>query len=449
MVKGKLQQLRVSDNKRFLIKEDGTPFFWLGDTAWELFHKLNREEAALYLENRASKGFNVIQAVALAELEGLTTENVYGRKPLLQNAAGEYDPTLPDTAKGENGEGSYWDHVDYIIDKAAELGLYIGLLPTWGDKYNQLWGKGPVIFNGSNARSYGRWIGDRYKDRTNIIWIMGGDRPLHNSIHFAVVNEMAWGIKETDSGRHLMTFHPNGGASSSFHVHDEEWLDFNMIQSGHNSLNRANYKFVTDDYQKTPTKPTLDGEPRYEDHAVNFKPFNGFFDDYDTRQAAYWAVFAGAFGHTYGHHSIWSMCTQPAEYFIMDWRAGLDRPGAQQMQYVKALVESRPFLDSVPDQSLIEENYEGANHMQAMRGKNYAFIYSPNGLKMKISMGKISGTKLKGTWYNPRNGEATYFGEFDNTGVAEFVPPTSGRKNDWVLVLDDAAANYSAPSLRV
>lgn len=127
-----IQLLKISDNGRFIVKEDGTPFFWLGDTAWELFHKLNREEAEEYLSNRAKRRFNVIQAAALSEFEGITTENAYGRLPLLKNNLGEYDPTMPDLS----GDYSYWDHVDFIVDKAAELGLYIGFLPTWGDKYN-------------------------------------------------------------------------------------------------------------------------------------------------------------------------------------------------------------------------------------------------------------------------------------------------------------------------
>ncbi|MDZ7604650.1 MAG: DUF4038 domain-containing protein [Cyclobacteriaceae bacterium] len=75
------QQLRVSDNNRFLVYPDGKPFFWLGDTAWELFHRLTREEADLSLKNRAEKGFTVIQAVALAELDGLHDPNPYGRFP--------------------------------------------------------------------------------------------------------------------------------------------------------------------------------------------------------------------------------------------------------------------------------------------------------------------------------------------------------------------------------
>lgn len=432
----KMQLLKLSENNRFVIKEDGSPFFWLGDTAWELFHKLNREEADLYLEDRARKKFTVIQAVALAELDGLNSDNPYGRKPLLQNPQGKYDPTLPDLNNESENIYTYWEHVDYIIDKAASLGLYIGFLPTWGDKYTKCWGKGPEIFNGENAKVYGKWLGERYKDRNNIIWILGGDRPLTLSRHFEVINAMAEGIKEGDGGKHLITFHPQGARSSAFQVHEEKWLDFNIIQSGHGNLNNDNYRMISEDYCRLPVKPTLDGEPRYEDHPIGFKPENGYFDDYDVRQAAYWALFAGAFGHTYGHHSIWCMCTESTDYFIMHWKEALNRPGANQMQYVRSLLESRSFLDRIPDQSIIAKNYQGANFLIATRGKDYAFIYTPNGLEIKVNMGIICGKKVEARWYNPRNGEYIDIGEYDNTGVHSFVPPSSGRNNDWILVVD-------------
>jgi hypothetical protein len=166
---GSLPALKVSENKRFLVTADGQPFFWLGDTAWELFHRLNREEADRYLRNRAERRFTVIQTVALAELDGLSDPNPYGHRPLLNN-----DPATPDVRDGPNND--YWDHVDYIVDRAAELGMYIGFLPTWGDKWNIRKGAGPEVFTPQNAEAYGAWLGKRYKDRTNIIWILGGDR---------------------------------------------------------------------------------------------------------------------------------------------------------------------------------------------------------------------------------------------------------------------------------
>lgn len=110
--------LQVAPNRRFLQYADGTPFFYLGDTAWELFHRLTLAEADRYLTNRAAKGFTVIQAVALAELDGLNTPNANDDRPLH-----DLDPTRPNEA--------YFRHVDAIVARANELGLVMGLLPTW------------------------------------------------------------------------------------------------------------------------------------------------------------------------------------------------------------------------------------------------------------------------------------------------------------------------------
>ena len=172
---GVLQPLEVSENGRFLVQSDGTPFFYLGDTAWELFHRLSREDAEFYLETRRQQGFTVIQAVALAELNGLLQGNVYDDTPFV-----ETDPTQPLTTPGANPDDAeeydYWDHVDWIISKAAEKGLYVSLFPTWGDKVYPLWSPGPPIFDAENAQIYGEFIGDRYQEYTNLIWILGGDR---------------------------------------------------------------------------------------------------------------------------------------------------------------------------------------------------------------------------------------------------------------------------------
>lgn len=428
-----LQSLLISDNHRYLVCADGTPFFWMGDTAWELFHKLSREDAETYLKTRASQGFNVVQAVALSEFDGLKVGNAYDRCPLKRNEAGMYDPDRPDI----DGPNSYWDHVDSVIDMAANHGIYCALLPTWGDKYNMsTWGKGPEIFTPENAFRYGRWIAERYRDRTNIIWVLGGDRPLETHRHFGVIREMARGIRIGDGGAHLMTFHPTGNRSSSYHNHDETWLDFNMIQSGHGALNAKNYEFVENDYARLPVKPTLDGEPRYEDHPINFNPDNGYYDDFDVRQAAYWAVFAGAFGHTYGHHSVWSMCTEPAAYIIMTWQTAVLRPGAEQMRHLRRLIESKPMLERIPDQSLIAVQYGGANHLQATRGQDYAMIYSPCGLLIQVAMGRIPGQQVRASWFDPRTGESLKIGDFANSGMTAFMPPSSGRNNDWVLLLE-------------
>ncbi len=436
--------LKVADNCRFLVDENEELFFWLGDTAWELFHRLDREEADLYLKNRRDKGFNVIQAVALAEINGLTEGNAYDKKPLLKNENDLYDPTMPAL---EEGDYDYWDHVDYIIEQADRYGLYIAFLPTWGDKFNSMSDNtagevGPEIFDGKKARKYGQWLGKRYADKTNIVWVLGGDRILEQPLHFEVIHEMAAGLRAGDKGKHLITFHPRGGRSSSFKLHDEEWLDFNMLQSGH-TTQPLTIEMVTKDYNLDPVKPVLDGEPRYEDIPRNFNIEEGFFAPHEIRKAAYWAVFSGSFGITYGHNCIWSMNTEPGEFFTMNWEEALDRPAARQMKHLRNLIESRPFLERIPDQSLIinAESEEGKEEIRATCGENYAFVYTPDGRQFTVRGNVIPGEKLVTSWYNPRSGKEHLHEEVENSGELSFDPPSYGPRQDWVLKLDNADIN--------
>ncbi len=434
-------QLRVSDNKRYLVTADGKPFFWLGDTAWELFHRLSREEADKYLLNRKDKWFTVIQAVVLAELDGLKDPNFYGEVPLEND-----DPTKPREA--------YFIHVDYIIDKADQLGLHIALLPTWGDKvFKDRWGTGPEIFNKENARTYGRWIGSRYKNRKNIIWVLGGDRNPRNESDLEIWRSMANGIAEGCGGhdKALMTFHPQPNApedgGSAKYFHNDEWLDFNMFQTGHCRDNNV-WDRIQHTYSLTPAKPVLDGEPMYEDHPVCFNAADlGTSSAYDVRKLAYFDVFAGAFGHTYGCHDVWQMYAphrHPVNGPHYPWYVAIDLPGAGQLQHLRRLIESRPMLTRVPDQSLIDNARGAGDRVQATRGDDYIFIYSSQGMRFTLDPTKISGNEIVAHWYNPRNGEVKDAGKFSKK-KREFVPPSNGYGQDWVLIVDDAARNYPLP----
>ncbi len=434
------QSFSISANKRYILKE-GKPFFWMGDTAWELFHRLDREEAEFYLKKRAAQGYTVIQAVALAEFDGLREKNAYGEVPLINE-----DPTNPNEA--------YFKHVDYIVDKANEVGINIGFLPTWGDKLNKMqWGKGPEVFNVSNAKIYGKWLGERYKNKKNIIWILGGDRiPRNDSKDVEVWRAMAAGIEEGVGGKAnaLITYHPQPnkeGSSEWFHA--DEWFDFNMFQTGHCRDNNV-YDKIKGSYDRNLTKPVIDGEPIYEDHPVCFNANDlGISNAYDVRKSAYLNLFAGAFGHTYGCHDIWQMYSPKRDAVNnphIFWQQALDLPGANQMKYVKRLMESRPILDRVPDQSLIVENNLSAyERIQATRGIDYAFVYTAFGKPFTVNMGKIAGNQVFGYWYSPKNGEVKEVGNFENKGTKLFTPPSTGYGQDWVLVLDDMSKKYPKP----
>ncbi len=445
-----LPRLKVSDDRRFLVTEEGRPFFYLGDTAWEIFHRLDREKATLYLEDRARKGFTVVQAVALAEYGGLTEPNPYGRLPLVAN-----DPARPDVKEGPADD--YWDHVDFVVGKANALGLYVGFLPTWGDKWNKKWGQGPEIFAPANAAAYGEWLGRRYRD-AGVVWILGGDRPVESEAHREILRAMARGLRRGDGGSHLITFHPSGGEGSSTWFPDEDWLDFHMRQGGHAPEFTGRYDKIRADYARTPVKPVLDGEPLYEGHPLAFNAKElGHSIAADVRRPMYWNLFSGACGHTYGHHSVWQMWTParaPVNGPLMPWREALDQPGAGQVQHARRLLESRPFLSRVPDDTVVVEDrvptaVPGAGRYRFVATRDtegrYAMVYAPVGRPFGVRMAAVKASRVKAWWWNPRDGKATLIGVFPGEGERSFAPPDAGEALDWVLVLDDASSGYPPP----
>lgn len=424
-----MKRLLVHEDQRYLMWDDGTPFFYLADTAWEMLHGLTREEIDGYLSLRASQGFNVIQTVALAEFDGTGKTNAYGRLPLLQRE-GKYDPTQPDVGDGYD----YWQHVDYAVDTAAEKGMMIVLLPTWGDKFHIKWGGGPEIFTPENARSYGRWIAARYAARWNIIWVLGGDRPLETELHREIIRAMGEGIREVDLA-HLITFHPCGGMSSVDCVPDQEYIDFHMTQSGHGTQAYESWKLVRQT-GLAEHKPFLDAENRYEDHPACMRSEYGYlWDAADVRQNAYWNLMEGVCGVAFGNHSVWKFHTQPEPHWPYTWQEALEHEGAAQMAYLEKLRLSRPYYEFRAAPELVLDDPAPMAHVAAGRGEKYAFIYSPFGLPVRAYLDRLGGSAVKASWFNPRTGECQPFAILP-AAEAVLVPPSSGKGNDWVAVLD-------------
>lgn len=450
---GKLPRLKVSDNKRFLVTESGRPFFWLADTGWMLFGKLDREEVDKYFENRAAQQFSVVMGMLLPWLPGET--NVYG-EPAFEN--GDY--TKPNK--------KYWQHVDYIVEQSAAKGLYLCLVPAWALNYVEP-KKGTTDttnrLDAKSAYAYGKFIADRYHNNTNLIWMLGGDiRPTR----YAVYDALAKGIIDgngSDPDMALLTYHPPSRQPSSVgFCNDRPWLDFNLVQSGHDVW-RLNYESIAANYALKPPKPTADGEPCYENHPIRHDFANGVFKDYHLRMRAYWSLFAGAFGFTYGGNGVWQMDKKGKEPFLkthanLSWDEALTLPGAEQMRHVRALMESRPFLSRLPDDGSILRSPTGekGERTEATFGadRSWAMIYLTSGQSVKPNLTNLRGKTLNGWWFNPRTGQVC-----DETGQPtgkpfrqfthaedklELNPPGDpGEGNDWVLVLDDADRGYPVP----
>lgn len=430
--------IKVHPENRYLMTSEGKPFFWMADTAWELFHRLDEKEATAYLDFRKSQGFNVVQAVALAELDGINSPNANGDLPFSNLEKWEYNE-------------AYFRHVDRIIDLAYSRGIHIALLPTWGDKlFKNTWGTGPEIFNPQTAYAYGKWIGNRYKDRKNLVWVLGGDRnPRKDSQDVEVWNQMAKGILESRNPQNpiLITFHPQptepGGSSNWFH--QAEWLDFNMHQTGH-CPNQPTYEKISHDLALSPDKPTIDGEPMYEEHPKCFNAKElGYSEAADIRKIMYWNVFAGAAGQTYGCHAVWQMYDldkKPVNGPLKPWNLSLDLEAANQVKHLKNLLLSRPYFDRIPDQSLVAENQpEDSTFVASTRNRagSYAMLYFPTGKSTWLNLSKLTNGPFKVTWFDPRTGvELPGNGGYPlpKGSKVQVNPPSSGRGNDWVLILD-------------
>lgn len=435
-------KLVVSEEGRYLKHENGAPFFWLGDTGWLLPQRLNRDEAEFYLEQCKRRGYNVVQ---IQTVNGVPNMNFYGQS------------SMPDgfNFKDINKKGvyGYWDNMDNIIKTAERKGIYIGMVCIWGS---------PVArgdMNVEQAKAYGKFLAERYKDSPNIIWFIGGD--IRGDVKTEVWEALAHSIKAIDKN-HIMTFHPRGRTTSAAWFNGADWLDFNMFQSGHRRYGQRNgdgdypieenteednWRFVEASQSKTPLKPVIDGEPIYEDipqglHDPNETRWNAN----DVRRYAYWSVFAGSFGHTYGHNSIMQF-THPgvgsAYGAKKPWWDALEDPGFNQMKYVKNLMLTFPYFERIPDQSIIVgQNGERYDRAIATRGNDYMLVYNYSGRPMQIDLGKISGAKKNAWWYSAKDGKLEYIGEFGN-GTQAFQHDSGYMSgNDQVLIVVDAAKNY-------
>jgi len=416
-----MKALQIHPNNPHLLGNDqGVETFLLGDTAWQLLQRLSRDEILYYLDNRAAKGFNLVCTVFLPEFDGLRVPNAEGQVPLLA-----FDPI--------EFNDKYLDLVHFLLSEAEQRGITIGLLPTWGDKMTAPWGTGPRIFDlGDEAKcfAYAHDLATHLKDHSNILWVLGGDRPANLSKispdwpypwEAGFTPETDWeplwramseGISEVTQSP-LFAFHPQGGSTSSSQlIHQSAWLDLNMIQSGHGGGHDVPiWEWIARDYALEPAKPTMDAEPNYEDHPVNpwpvWDPKLGFFDDYDVRKQCYRSVFAGGCGVVYGHHCVWQFWNgkhEPVMWPKFEWKEALDRPGAVHVGLMKKLIDQFGSAPRIPDQSVFPDGQGvGSNAKCCLRTEDgrLALVYVPSGQSFTLMLPSHSGRATALNWLSP------------------------------------------------
>ncbi len=442
-----IQPLKVSDNGRFLTKLNGDPVFLNADTCWKIAWKLKKEDVDFYLNKRKEQKFNAIGVDAFPDEKA--PANKYGQYPF-DIVKGKFDPLKPIIKKGYD----YWDHLEFIIDNAAEKGIYVILLPAWGSRVAGAYGSGKpngeIIFDKTKAYKYALWISKKFKNKKNIIWMIGGDRSAvyGKNDYRSVFRAMAKGITDGyDKNPVLISYHPQKWApNSSTWFHNESWLSFNSVQDQPSDQINA----ITKDWKLKPAKPVWLFEGGYEGR------HDGVYKDWQIRFQAYQTVFAGGFGETYGNMAIWD--------FPENWKKHLDDPGANQLQhlvYLMSLLSKEQYLERVPDQSLLHgdtgkmSGNEGvfSTCIVATRSKkgDVAMIYT-SGIKsvITVKMHLLEGPEMFASWFSPRSGKWKILGSETNKMIKYeknirsgkkaldyqfWVPGHPDKSEDWVLVL--------------
>jgi hypothetical protein len=421
--------VRVSDNNRYLIGDDDAPFFYLADTSWGLFYNASFADAEHYLRVRRDQGFTVVMPVLVRDLQA--SAQFFGRRPFIDD-----DASRPDE--------QFFRHVDRVIETANDLGLVVALLPVWGRYVAPAAPGAEPIITPDNAQSYGEFVARRYGNR-RVIWVLGGDRNPDDATFAAVWPAMAEGIRAGDGGRNLMTYHPTAVASSSQWFHNASWLDFNMWQTS-TRLELDYCATLLTDYDRTPPKPFVDAETRYErSHAAFVQPPSGVrMTPKRVRQAAYYALLCGALGHTYGCRDVWYFYVPterpPARDFEMHWKEALHLPAARQLRHLKELFTRYPWHALVPDRDhALVVHGSGAGNLRVQgavaTGGAFALVYIPDDMPVWIDLNRLGGAAVDAEWFDPTTGEYTFVRRYQEKAVTRFHWTANPGEQDHLLVL--------------
>lgn len=422
--------LQVNENGRYLVN-DNQPFFWLGDTAWLLLQQCSLEEARMYLKNRKEKGFNVIQVT------------------LIHSMPGEYSSSLAIAKKDVRSE-EYWDHCEKVVKIAEEMGIYMGLLPTWGSVVKS------KILNSDNVERYADFLGQRFSKYPNIIWILGGD--IRGSDGLDVYPKFGKRLKSLMPDK-LIAFHPFGRTASSLWFHNEDWLDINMFQSGHRRYDQASlgqwddnankeeffgedsWRYVNRDYSYDLAKPTLDGEPSYEQIPQGLHdPSQPYWQACDVRRYAYWSVFQGSAGHTYGNNAVQQCYTgdENGNYGVKEvWQDAIHHEGSGQLRHLQDLMLSVDYINGrAAEELLISGQKEKYERISVFAGQDFVFCYDYSGREFTLDLSAYKGMQLDAYWLEPVSGAYSYLKDVSDMESVTVKPvPKHVGQNDWVLVI--------------
>ncbi len=424
-------KLAADPTVRYLVDQNNQPFFIVGEAAWALIGQVSLEDAQLYLDDLAARGFNtVITTLVEGYYADNAPANFYGTPPY-----------LPANAFASPNE-AYFAHADAVINYAATKGILVILSPNYLGCCNDGWRA--VLENQTSlqdAAAFGTFVGTRYRTFPNLLYAWGNDMNPDNTNVRDKIEAMATAAKAADPN-HLHTFHgsPESSTWEVQNLYNYPWLDFNSVYSYNPVQGEVAANYDPDNNLTTPPPmPLFLFEGHYENDWNNRPALI-------TRRQGYVAVLTGASGYAYGNNPIWHMNGHP-DWNTTDWHLHLNDEGRADMTHFQALFASRPWTQLVPDlnDALVTNNKgTGESYSAAARtlDGNTALIYFPEAKTITVDMIQISGTTANVWWFNPRDGSAQAGAALPTTGSHLFTPPSN---NDWLLVLDNAALNLPAP----
>ena len=431
--------LRPSPDGRYLVDAKGAPFFYHADTAWQLPKKATLAVAEEYFDRRVKDGFTAIQLHTVSK-EVAPVGNFNGDEPFVP---------LEDILKPNE---SYWRHLDAVLEVAEKRGLFVSIAALWirwGGQDKEGW---RYQLTDDNAKAYGRFLGQRYAARKNILWILGGD--ANPGERQKAISLLAQGLKET-APHHLVTVHNAPEHSSAAFFAGESWLDINAAYTYRETYRQVLSEWLRP-YPNQRPRPIFLIESGYEKESNDQRPG----DPFRVRRQAYGAILSGALmGHAYGHRELWKFSGQ--------WRQSLDDTGSKQMRQVRELFTTRAWWKLEPDQDhrLVVAGRGKAGEVDYVTAAvaqdgSFAILYLPQARPITVDLARLSrgaDHEVRTAWFDPTTGESRRVegSPFPPRTNREFIPPDKNAvgDNDWVVILESqtsatpgkSGAGQSAP----
>jgi len=433
----------ISADNRYLVGCDKRPWLVHGDTAWSLLAALTTEEAERYLEDRRRHGINaVIVNLIEHKFAPAAPRNRAGDAPFLSPT----DFSTPNEA--------YFRHADRILKLAGEKGILVFLFPCyWGyDGKNEGFWHELIANDAAQCRAYGRFLGQRYRSFTNIVWVHGGDfSPPDDSPGVALGLEILLGIKDRDRPGRMHSFHGKRSTTALDHHRFAPHLDLDSIYTGDEFVQRGPaepWRLSLHAYNRANHRPAFLVEARYENEAQTNPVLIVIGARERIRRQPYCALLSGAMGHFLGNDAVWQ--------FKAGWDGprGIHSPANADLVHFREVFATRAWEKLVPDQAhqTVVAHYGAPNaldYVVAARAADGSLVigYVPStgteSRTISVDLSRLSGT-VNGLWFNPTSGTCTTVkgSPFANVGVREFATPGDNGTgtNDWALILESVPA---------